>query len=158
MKKRCIIVLLIAGLASCRRGPGNGDFPAFNIILPDSSIVNTATLPDDKPVLFMVFSPDCEHCQKETADILKNIDSFKQMKLLFVTLDPLIRLKVYNTYYHIPNYSNITIGKDASAYIISHYQHIPPPYMILFDKEHRFRAMFKGETEVTQILSFFNTI
>ena len=36
--------------------------------------------------MLMVFSPDCEHCQHETEEIIKNIDQFKKYQIVMATL------------------------------------------------------------------------
>lgn len=153
-----IIVIILVGclLTSCDKRP---EMPAFDILLKDSTtIINTSQIPEGKPVLLFYFSPDCEHCQVETVDLLKNIDSLKALRLYFITSDDFSRLKVYEKYYNINNYPNIVLGRDYRNALPNHFNILAPPFSALYSKNKRLVAVFAGETKIDDILSHIKSL
>ncbi len=59
-----------------------GTIPEFSVVTaPDSTIFTNRDLKKDKPLLIMIFSPDCDHCQHETQVIEKNMEHFKNAQI-----------------------------------------------------------------------------
>src|SRR5438128_12648826 len=68
--------------------------PPLQLLLADSiTKYTTADLPKKKPVLIMLFSPDCEHCQHETEQLIAHKEDFKNIHILMVTTLPVYRMK-----------------------------------------------------------------
>src|SRR5512138_1163450 len=68
--------------------------PPIKILLSDSSTIYTkAQIPNDKPVLFMIFSPDCSHCQHETEELIAHMDELKDDQIVMITYHPLYMMK-----------------------------------------------------------------
>src|SRR5438477_8536988 len=60
--------------------------PAFDLLMTDSvSHYTRNDLPSSKPVLIILFDPNCDHCQHETEEILKNIDSLRNIEIVMAT-------------------------------------------------------------------------
>src|SRR5215813_10806079 len=60
--------------------------PPFKLLKIDSSSYFTKSdLKKNRPVLIILFNPDCEYCQHETEQILKNIDEFKDIQIIMST-------------------------------------------------------------------------
>ena len=57
--------------------------PPLQLLLSDSiTKFTTADLPKKRPVLIMFFSPDCEHCQHETEQLVARKDEFKNIQVV----------------------------------------------------------------------------
>src|SRR5829696_1520225 len=77
MKSIFLLLLLTIGLTSFAQldtmRPAYQRYPtvpSLQLILEDSATKYTkADMPKNKAVLLMVFSPDCEHCKQEAAQI-----------------------------------------------------------------------------------------
>jgi thiol-disulfide isomerase/thioredoxin len=135
------------------------DLPSFNLLMADSiNIFNTGNIRQGKVSVLFYFSPDCEHCQKETVDLLKHMPALKNVQFYFVTNDPLDRLKVYNSYYKIFRHLNIIIGRDYTFFFLRYFKGATPPYLIIYDKNKRQRAVFKGESNISDVVSFINQL
>jgi hypothetical protein len=159
MKYSFFLLLLILATACQHFGKVKVDIPSFDLLLPDSvTHFNTNQIPDGKPIILLYFSPDCDHCQKETDSLLHNIEYLRHVQFYFITNDPIERIKVFNTYYKIYNYPNITLGQDYHFFFIGHFKPSGPPYLLIYDKNKRWRAVFKGEASVSQIVKFINTL
>lgn len=147
--------LLLAG--SCIRPKGN--MPDLKLMLMDSTtILNTRDIPTGKPSLLIFFSPDCEHCQSETRDLLKKMDSLKKVNLYFITIDSLQRMKVFNGYFGLHKYPNVIVARDYTYSFASHFPKVVPPYTVLYDKYKRARVVMSGEAEASKIISLVNQL
>lgn len=159
MKCKALFIILVFATACQYFKKPKPEIPSFDLLLQDSvTHFNTNQIPDGKPTAILYFSPDCEHCQEETDSLLHNIEYLRHVQFYFVTNDPIERLKVFNHYYKMYNYPNITLGQDYRFFFISHFKPDGPPYLLIYDKYKRLRAIFKGATSASQIVKFINTL
>lgn len=146
-------------LVACKPHNNGEVFPSFNILLADSSThLNTGNIETGRPIALLYFSPDCEHCQKETQDILHHMDVLKQARFYFVTIDPFDKLKEFKGYYKLDKYPNIVVGQDDQFFLLRHFKGVSPPYLVLYDKDKRQRASYQGEVAVDTLISFVNNL
>jgi len=129
------------------------DMPPFDLLLPDSTtILNSNQIPIGKPIMLFYFSPDCEHCQQETEILLKNISSLKDVRMYFITDDPFDRMKVFNEYYRLVNYSNIIIGRDYNFGIYRYFKMPITPFIVLYNTNKESRVLLKGPFPASRII------
>lgn len=159
MKKTILAVFLFSWIiGSCRNGE-RADLPDFNLLLIDSStILKTSDIPMGKPIVFLFFSPDCEHCQAETTDLLAHIDSLKDVRLFFVTIDRFERLRVFQKYYHLDNYPNITLTRDYQFFLPKYFEIAYPPYNILYNKNKTLKIAFEGKLSASALIKALNKL
>ena len=144
------LLLLAIYFFSFRAKP---NMPSFKLLLLDSvTVFDTKDIPGGKPSILIFFSPDCEHCQAETASILKNMDSLKNVNFYFITTDSIHQMKVFNGYYNLPRFSNITVGRDINYSFSSKFSGAVPPFSVLYDRHKMLRFLFNGETTASQFL------
>ena len=80
--------------------------PQFTVYkAPDSTAFSRDDLQKRKPVVFMVFSPDCEHCQHETELLLADIKKFKGAQIVMVTYLPYDEMMAFYKHYDLAKYS-----------------------------------------------------
>lgn len=109
--------------------------PAFEIRMLDSTTVfNTFTIPKGKPTVFILFSPDCGHCEKLTKMVLGNIDSFKGVKIFMVSPMPLYQIKQFVLENGLSTYKQIKVGQDISYFFWSFYRASGVPFIVVYDK------------------------
>lgn len=133
--------------------------PPFRILLLDSiTHFNTIDIPKGNPSILMFFSPDCEHCQKETESIIKNMDSLRNVNLIFITVDPFDRMKVFNEFYKLSKYKNVMVGRDYSFFFPYHFQGAQPPYTVIYDRHKRMEAVLSSETNAHELISYLNKL
>jgi len=135
------------------------EIPSFNLLMLDSATqFNTSQIPNGKPIVLLFFSPDCEHCQAEATYLLRKMDSLKEVDFYFVSIDPLDRLRIFNACYNLYHYSNITLGKDYTYSFPRYFKGASPPYLILYDKKKKTRAVFSGDTYIDHLVPFVRKI
>ncbi len=160
MKHLLIFGIVFTATSSCHSiNKGKAEIPSFNLMLQDSTtIFNTQAIPEGGPTVLIFFSPDCDHCQRETADILGKMDSLKNVRFYFVSFDPIERLKVFNGYYKIHKYTNVVVGRDYTYAFPKYFKDALPPFSVIYDKDKRLRAVYKGETTASQFISVINNL
>ncbi|MEO6538363.1 MAG: TlpA disulfide reductase family protein [Ferruginibacter sp.] len=125
--------------------------PLSIITVPDSTRFTKEDLHKKKPVLIIVFSPDCEHCQHAIKDLEENAAAFKKVQVIMVSaLDHSIIKKFYYEY-NISSYPNIIVGRDANYFLGSFFSITNFPSIFLYDKKGNFVEKFEGDVSFTKI-------
>ncbi len=132
----------------------NPVLPPLEILQPDSSILTRADLKKQE-TLIMYFSPDCDHCIKQTEDMLKRMKDLKKLQILMITHQPLDMLVDFIKKYKLRDYSNIKTGQDAKFLLPGFYQMKSFPYFALYDKEGKLITTFESNTKVDVLLKAF---
>lgn len=138
---------------------GYPDLPSFNLLMLDSStVLNTKEIPGGSPFILIYFSPDCRECRTETEQILKNISSFKDVRLYFISIDPLERIKLFQKVYKTDRYRNITLARDYEWSFPRLYEAKGTPFTVVYDKNRQLRGVFSGETDVNIVISMLSKL
>lgn len=127
--------------------------PPVQLLLSDSSTLFTKSqIAAGRRVLFMVFSPDCEHCQHETEELIAHRNELKDVQIVMVTMYPLWKMKEFVSRYGLDAYSNIVIGKDIYYTLPAFYDIRNLPYLALYNKKGLLTATFEGAWPLTKII------
>jgi thioredoxin-related protein len=131
--------------------------PPFKLILPsdNTSLYTKADLPKNKAVMMMIFSPDCEHCQHEIEEIIKNIADFKNIQIVMATMLPIEKVREFVTKYDLKRFSNIVVGKDQAYMLPSYYNIHNLPFLAFYNKKQNLISVFEGNLGVPKILKEF---
>jgi thioredoxin-related protein len=130
--------------------------PPFSIIIvPDSVKFTKADLKKKKKTLLIIFSPDCDHCQHETKDLIASINKFKKIQIVMASWLPYNDIKKFYTDYNIAAYPNITIGWDKSFLLPPFYKLNNLPFMALYDKKGNLISVFDGSVKMEKLLEGF---
>lgn len=132
--------------------------PPIQILLSDSSTMYTKTqIPNDKPVLFMIFSPDCSHCQHETEEMIAHMDELKDVQIVMITYHPLSAMKDFISNYGLAKYSNIVVGKDVYYITTGFFDIHNIPYMAMYNKKGKLIEGFEGSLPITKVIEVLHT-
>ena len=130
--------------------------PPLKLLLLDSTSYFTKNdLKKNKPVLIIVFNPDCEHCKHETEEIIKNIDSLKNIQIIMATIMPFDLMKSFYENYDLQRFPNVTVGKDVQYTLPSFYQMHFMPYLAMYDKKGNLLATFEGAMKIEDLIHTF---
>lgn len=127
--------------------------PPFKIItMRDSSQFSKDDLKKNKAVIIMIFSPDCEHCQRAIKDLKRHAEEFKNVQIVITSpLDFKIIKKFYDEY-NIAAYPNITMGRDGSYFLGTFYKITNFPSLFVYDKKGNFVEKFEGDVPFSKIV------
>ena len=127
--------------------------PSFNVLLTDSvTRFNTTDIPTGKPFIVIGFSPWCIHCQAETRDIIKNIDKFKDMRIIYLTPSPFDQMKTFYRYFKLAQYPNIVMGRDSANVFMSSFKAKGVPFIGIFDSRKRLLKAVNSQLDVSKLL------
>ncbi|MEJ7643142.1 MAG: redoxin domain-containing protein [Chryseolinea sp.] len=125
--------------------------PNMSITLIDNSNRNVRDLTGASVLIF--FQPDCDHCQREAADIEKNLDAFVDTSLYFITAAPMQEIIQFARDYKLSDRSNVHFGFTPAKNILDNYGAISAPSVYIYSDKHKLVKSFNGEVAVEKILS-----
>jgi thioredoxin-related protein len=134
----------------------NPTIPPFNLLEVDSvHMVTKENLKKNRRVLLMFFSPECEHCKHQTADILADFSKFKDIEIVMATFQPFEQMVTFYNYYRIGDHPNILMGRDEKYMLPPYFRMQSLPYLALYDKKGNYITHFEGNQKVDTILNAF---
>jgi thiol-disulfide isomerase/thioredoxin len=126
--------------------------PPFKIIkVPDSTFYKKEDLKRKKATIIIIFSPDCDHCQHATQDLLANAALFKKVQIIMVSSAPYSTVKKFYFEYGIATFPNIIMGTDPRYFLGTFYQITNFPSFFVYDKKGVFVKAFEGSVPITKI-------
>jgi len=118
----------------------------------DSSAFTRDDLKKRKETVFIVFSPDCDHCQKETKDLLAAIDKFSKVQIIMITSLAYDQMKLFYEEFKIANYPIITMGHDPIYFFHTFFNTRYLPAIFIYDKRGKFKKAFEGSVKIEKII------
>ena len=136
----------------------NKTIPNFSILDCHSTPTDTiwltnASLPKSKPVVFIYFSPECSHCEYETEEIKKHMDSLKNAIFVFISYHPIEKIKAFYDKYDLAKYPNIIMGRDLKYYIPSFFRVEFTPFVALYTPQGSFVKAYKQGADISELIS-----
>lgn len=131
--------------------------PNFSILdchtTTDSIWINNSSLPKGKPVVFIYFSPECSHCEYETEEIKRHMDSLKNATFVFVSYHPIEKIKAFFDKYNLDKYPNIVMGRDPKYFIPSFFRVEFTPFVAIYTPQGNFVKAYKQGADITELIS-----
>ncbi|PWT97268.1 MAG: hypothetical protein C5B52_14120 [Bacteroidetes bacterium] len=140
----CGIFLVLSAAFSQQNFVMPEDLPNFKAQMVDGTTIEKSTLHFDKPLMLVYFAPDCEHCQKFTKEMVKNINSFKGTNILMVSFMPIETVKKFQTDYKLEEYKNIQLGTESPVFAFRNYYRLQQtPFIGLYNKKGKLVKSYK---------------
>ena len=130
--------------------------PPLRLLLTDSTTLFTkADLKNKRPVLIILFSPDCEHCKHETEELIKNKEQLEKIQIVMATTLPFDKMKQFYDNYELKKIKNLVVGQDI-YFILPSFYHIKNfPYNAMYDKKENLITTFEGVLPIEKIINTF---
>ncbi len=130
--------------------------PPFKIIsLPDSSIFTEAKLVKNKPVMFFLFSPDCDHCKQAFTDMINNFSLYDEVQIIMTSSIRFDILKQFYEDYHISKYPNIIMGRDPSSFLNTFFEIKSYPGIFTYGKKGKLQGEVRQHPDFKIIADLF---
>jgi len=127
--------------------------PPIQILLSDSTTMYTkAQLPSNKQTLFMVFNPDCSHCQHETEEMIAHKDELKDVQIVMITMQPLWMMKDFISKYALADFPNVVVGKDIYYILPGFFDIRNLPYLAMYNKKGNLIGGFEGSLPIEKVI------
>lgn len=139
--------LLLAGIYSAHAQAVSGlkKIAPFQIRLTNGQQFSASQLAAG-PVVLIYFSPDCEHCQDFTKDLVKNYNVVANKQVVMVTFQSMEMLKPFVKQYSLATYPNFKVGTEGTSYVVQRYYGIRSfPYIAIYDKTGKLVKVYEGE-------------
>lgn len=126
--------------------------PSFTIYKAvDSSAFTRENLKKKHSTVFIIFSPDCEHCQRETDSLLTYIKLFKDAQIIMTTYLPHDQMVKFFNDYKIALYPQIMMGRDAHFFFPIFFKVQTLPAIYVYDKNKKFKKSFEGSVKMSKV-------
>ncbi len=127
--------------------------PVFSILQSNGKTLNTAKLPNTKPIILIYFSPDCDHCTTLLNSMFSEFDQFKKSTILLVSFRPMDEITAFERKYKTAEYKNIIVGVEQPIFFLKNlYQLQSTPFTALFNKKGTLVYSYKKETPVKDLI------
>lgn len=154
-----LLLILLAGFNSLAQTDSlkpyqkNKNLPDFSLLLPDSAVFTPKHMVTDKNIILMLFSPDCDHCQKQLDEFLSIKDLATKAELVMISVYPLHIIRDFHKKYKLEKYPFIHLGQDYKGFCIPFYIPHTVPVLVYYNKEKQFISIKQGNADKKEILA-----
>lgn len=129
--------------------------PVFSLVTLDGLSLESSALAEGSLVLIH-FNSECDHCQYEVQDIKNNIAAFSNTTLVFMSSEPLVKIRNFAGASGLDNYSNVLFTKIDSNDAFTSFGALAVPHVFIYGPDNKLVKEFKGETKAEAILKYLN--
>jgi len=104
----------------------------------------------------MLFNPQCEHCQHETEELIKNIDKFKDIQIIMSTSMVFDSMLTFREKYQLEQHKNILIAQDTHFFLFSFFAVHNLPFLAFYNKNKQLISVFEGSMKIEDVLKVFH--
>lgn len=131
--------------------------PVFRILTQDSVYVNNSILKNNKPVVFIYFSPDCSHCQRLMYELKPYMKDFSKTQVVMVTFIQTSYLKLLREFrrdFSLNSYPNFITGTEYPDYKLQRYfQVATTPFIAIYGRNGKLVKYFdKSPKEIAEFV------
>jgi thioredoxin-related protein len=164
MVYRCTLLMLLflSSVAYAQNSPAEPPYkrfptlPAIQVLLGDSTTkYSRDDFPKKTPVLLMLFSPDCSHCQHTAEEMVKAKEQLKDIHIVMATLHSITQMNEFVEKYGLSQMSNVVVGKDIYFFMPHFYDVKSMPYMAFYNKKGELIQGLQGSLPVPKIIEVF---
>lgn len=135
-----------------------GELPDFNIKKSDQTEVNITKHLNGKPAMLIHFDADCKGCQDEAKGIVKNLNQFGDINIVFASHQDFEKINIFDQYFKLSDHKNILVGQDYTNTIPTHFQTYTTPLIALIDRNQQVRKVITGEIDMPELIGLLNEI
>lgn len=131
--------------------------PEFEFVnIKTGAIFKTQDLLKDRPVVFVYFNTECEHCKYEVSQISKSINQFERFQIILISIEePDILLEFFNKQSLLTGSKNyVSVLYDKHLQFEKIFGNCPFPTSFIYNKDHDLVKVFKGEVKIEAILNY----
>jgi thioredoxin-related protein len=131
--------------------------PPLTLLLGDSTTTyNKDSLPKSKPVLFMLFSTFCDHCQHTAEELFAKREQLKGIHIVMATLNTISEMNAFVKTYQLDQMSNVVVGKDLYFFMVPFFNIKQFPYLAFYGSNGQLIEGRNGVMSVEKMLEVLN--
>lgn len=132
--------------------------PPMQILLTDSAtLFGKAQIPLNTPVLYMLFDPECSHCQHETEELIAHKKDFEDIQVVMVTM-PRSSFSEVNDFiskYKVNELKHVVVGRDITYFMPAFYSIRNFPFLAMYDRNGDLITAFEGGLGIDKVIDHF---
>ena len=150
-----VMQLLVAGCSQKKEeklaSPAKqvNEYPAIVLRLQNGDQLPTKTLRGKN--IFILFQPDCSHCQEEAIHFEQRLEEFKDYTLYFISSSEMDEIMAFAKNFKLDSKENVKFAWTAPEGVLTYYGPIPTPSVYIYS-EGKLRQAFNGQTEIENII------
>ena len=131
--------------------------PAFSYFTLENKIFTNENLEEGKPTLFIYFNSECDFCNHEAEMVQQNIEQLKAIQVVFISYEPIEKIKQFATKFKLLNHANISFLSDSKISFATTFDVTSMPCLVLYDKENNLIEKIKGQVKIETVLNKFTS-
>lgn len=125
------------------------DYPDLTLTLQDGSKVRAKGFKGNN--IFILFQPDCRHCQVEAINIEQRLNEFKDYTLYFISSRSMEEIQAFAETLDLADRDNVRFAWTSTESVLTYYGPIQTPSIYIY-KDGKLKASFNGETDVQNVI------
>ena len=123
--------------------------------MDSSTIFTEKNLKKNQAVFIDLFSPDCDHCQKSTEELIDSIDKFKNITVVMATTLSFDKMKSFYEKNQLGRFPNIVVGQDWQLILPTIYKLKNFPFFAFYDKKGKLIDVAEGALPISKVIQIF---
>ncbi len=132
------------------------NIPRFTLNLTNGKNFSHNQIPKTRFTCFIIFSPDCSHCQDEATELTKNADKFKNVFFIWNSYKEMNEIKAFASKYGLDKQSNVVVGRDPEFSIPVFFRPRMTPFVAIYDKG-QFLKVYEQGVKVPELVKIIGS-
>lgn len=129
--------------------------PTFSFQTMNGKPYSKDSLKPNTPTVFIYFHSTCDFCQHEAKSIRENIEQFKNIQLVFISIEPIEDIEAFSREYDLNNQTNTTFLYDSTDSFSGQFDATSIPYLLIYDRNQKLIKKHKGQYKAENILNLY---
>jgi len=129
--------------------------PNFSYVTLENKVFTEENLVKGKPTLFIYFNSECDFCNHEAEMVQQNIEQLKDIQVVFISFEPIEKIKQFATKFKLLNHDSITFLSDSKISFATTFDVKSLPCLVLYDKDNNLIEKIKGQVKIETVLNKF---
>lgn len=126
------------------------DYPEIVLRLTDGAEMRAKQLKGNN--VFVMFQPDCDHCQHEAVSIEQRLEDFGNYTLYFISSASMESIMAFADNFGLARKSNVKFAWTATQGVLDNYGPIQTPSIYIYSDGH-LKKYFNGQTNIETVLA-----
>lgn len=126
------------------------EYPPLTLKLSGGDQVSARELQGNN--VFVLFQPDCSHCQDEAAQIEQRLEEFKDYTLYFISSAPMDEIDAFAQTYKLKEKKQVKFAWTSTEEVLDHYGAIRTPSVYIYS-DGALKGSFNGQTDIQNIIN-----
>lgn len=137
----------------------SGKVPPFKVVQSNGKVFRAQDLPMGKPIILIYFSPECDHCDVMTNEMMKHPEKYKKASVAMVTYLPVDQVGKFVQKHGLAKLSNFYVGTEGTSFFLRNYYKLNKmPFLALYTKNGDLVKSYTDESGMPQLVKQLSTL